>query len=222
MIAQGWTLYMVLAAICMAGMLVSLAGDYRDRPGLRALGKLIAATAYIAAATSLGALDSDYGRILLAGMACCWLGDLLLASHRNRGLFTAAIAAFLVGHLFYSAAFVVRGTDTAAILIATTIMLVFMTLVLRWLAPHLDARMRWPVRAYIGAICVMMIMAAGTFGAHSGWALLLGAGLFVLSDLAVARHRFIQHAFVNRALGLPLYFTAQLLLAASVAPGAGA
>jgi uncharacterized membrane protein YhhN len=40
--------------------------------------------------------------------------------------------------------------------------------------------------------------------------------LFVLSDLAVARNRFVERVFINRAVGLPLYFTAQLLLAASV------
>jgi hypothetical protein len=39
----------------------------------------------------------------------------------------------------------------------------------------------------------------------------------VLSDLSVARDRFVAPGFVNRAWGLPTYFAAQLLLAASVA-----
>jgi uncharacterized membrane protein YhhN len=62
----------------------------------------------------------------------------------------------------------------------------------------------------------MMVMAAGTHASDKNLFILLGAMLFVVSDLAVARNRFVARAFINRAIGLPLYFTAQLLLAASV------
>ena len=43
-----------------------------------------------------------------------------------------------------------------------------------------------------------------------------GAILFYLSDLAVARHRFIHKSFINRALGLPTYYLGQLLLALTI------
>jgi uncharacterized membrane protein YhhN len=102
-------------------------------------------------------------------------------------------------------------------MIATVPMLVLAMLVARWLKPHLDARMRMPVHLYIGAITSMLIIAAGTFRAHGGWMLLCGATLFFISDLGVARNRFVAPGLVNRAWGLPLYFTAQMLLAASVA-----
>ena len=46
---------------------------------------------------------------------------------------------------------------------------------------------------------------------------LAGAVLFFLSDLGVARDRFVSPGVWNRAVGLPLYYGAQLLLAASVA-----
>jgi hypothetical protein len=50
--------------------------------------------------------------------------------------------------------------------------------------------------------------------------LLAGAVLFALSDVFVARDRFVHSGFANRQWGLPLYFLAQLILAASVAaPG---
>jgi len=42
-----------------------------------------------------------------------------------------------------------------------------------------------------------------------------GAVLFWLSDLAVARDRFVRPGFVNPLVGLPLYYAAQLLLASA-------
>jgi len=44
----------------------------------------------------------------------------------------------------------------------------------------------------------------------------VGAVLFFLSDLLVARDRFVAPGFGNRLLGLPLYYAAQLLLASAV------
>jgi len=55
--------------------------------------------------------------------------------------------------------------------------------------------------------------AAGTVG-HAGMpAIFVGAFAFYLSDLAVARQRFVAKSFWNKAWGLPLYFGAQLILA---------
>ena len=45
----------------------------------------------------------------------------------------------------------------------------------------------------------------------------LGAVAFFLSDLAVARDRFVAKGWVNRVWGLPLYYFGQVLLATSVA-----
>jgi len=40
---------------------------------------------------------------------------------------------------------------------------------------------------------------------------------FYLSDLFVARNQFMKKAYINRLVGLPLYFIGQFLLAFSVA-----
>ena len=45
------------------------------------------------------------------------------------------------------------------------------------------------------------------------WRIPLGAALFIVSDVAVARQTFVQAAFANRLWGLPLYYGGQLLLA---------
>ena len=77
--------------------------------------------------------------------------------------------------------------------------------------------MRRPVWLYVVAISTMMAMAAGACAVDGNWLIPLGALLFLLSDLAVARDRFITPGFINRAWGLPMYFCGQVLLAGSVA-----
>ena len=70
---------------------------------------------------------------------------------------------------------------------------------------------------YIAAISLMVWGAASTLLREAlPWTAAAGAGLFYLSDLAVARHRFVRPAFVNRALGLPAYYVGQLLLAFTI------
>ena len=73
--------------------------------------------------------------------------------------------------------------------------------------------MRGPVLAYIAVIGAMVALAAGTGEPR----LLAGAALFYLSDLCVARDRFVRPGLPNRLVGLPLYYGAQALLATALA-----
>jgi len=45
----------------------------------------------------------------------------------------------------------------------------------------------------------------------------VGAVAFALSDVSVARDRFIERNVFNKAWGLPLYYFAQVIFAVSVA-----
>lgn len=214
---QSWDAYTIWAGSCGLGLLLALAGEYRSNTALSGLGKLVAASSYIGAALALGALGTEYGRFVLAAMAFCWVGDLLLVSRNNRLLFLAGLVSFLLGHLGYMGAFAVRGISVPALALAAAVMAVFAWRVLEWLNPALDSNMRRPVIFYVIAISAMMAMAVAAFSAHGGLAVLLGGVLFVVSDLTVARNRFVAPGFINRAWGLPMYFAAQLLFAASVA-----
>ncbi len=216
MITDTWNGYFLWAAVCYGGLLMALVGEYRSSTAVSIVGKLFAATAYIGAVLSLGAMLTSYGRIMLLGMGFCWLGDLFLVSRQSRILFLAGLVSFLTGHVVYTVAFTVRGVDVAVVVITLALMAVFAWRAIAWLYPHTDQGMRVPVWLYLAAISLMMVMAAGTHASHSNMFILFGAMLFVLSDLAVARNRFVHPAFINRAIGLPLYFTAQLLFAASV------
>jgi uncharacterized membrane protein YhhN len=75
--------------------------------------------------------------------------------------------------------------------------------------------MRAPVVAYLVVISAMVALAAGS-AALGRPRLLVGAVAFFVSDLSVARDRFVVPGFANRLWGLPLYYGAQLVFAASV------
>lgn len=210
---------LIWVAVCLIGLTVTLLGEYRDRIGWMAGGKLMAATAYLMVAIALGALFADWGRLLLIGMLMCWGGDLCLISRDRRGWFLAGLLLFLLGHVLYAAAFAIRGFAVVEVWPLVAMMLLFALFVDRWLRPGLDERMLWPVRAYLLAITVMWIMAIASHVHEANGALVVGATLFVLSDLTVARNRFIRPGISNRLAGLPMYFFAQLLLGFSIDHG---
>ena len=83
------------------------------------------------------------------------------------------------------------------------------------------ADMRVPVMAYIIVITAMVIGAFTVLGdtaLHSTgrFMVLFGAVSFYISDLFVARDRFLKTEFANRLVGLPLYYAGQFLLAFSI------
>jgi uncharacterized membrane protein YhhN len=88
--------------------------------------------------------------------------------------------------------------------------------VFRWLRSHAPKEMLNAIVAYIVVISVMAASASGTVAAGSTWLLLPGALAFYLSDLAVARDRFVKRGLINRVWGLPLYYLGQILIALSV------
>jgi len=203
--------------ICTIGVCIALAGERYSKRLFCFTGKLLAASAYLALAWSAGAAGAQFGQVLLLGMAFCWTGDLLLVSKHSRRLFLLGLASFLLGHVAYSAAFSVRGLSWPVTIGAGLSMAVFSRRVLHWLQPHLDRGMRRPVLLYVIAISIMMATAVGAGVVDENWLIPLGALLFLLSDLAIARDRFVAPGFNNRAWGLPLYFGGQMVLACSVA-----
>ncbi len=180
--------------------------------------KVIASTAFVLFAVGRGALESPYGRWILLALALSWVGDLLLIL-RGKGFFLAGLASFLAAHLAFSAAFLVRGVNGDWIAAGGAGLLVAAALAGWWVLPHVRRKapqMMAPVVVYIVAIAVMVSLAAGASADAADRRILFGAVVFFLSDLSVARDRFIAPGWINRAWGLPLYYGAQFLLAATV------
>jgi uncharacterized membrane protein YhhN len=163
-----------------------------------------------------GAFEHSYGQRLMLGLALCALGDVLLIPPGTGRAFLLGIASFALGHVVYAWAFVARGVHVVASAIALVAMLVVVVLVLRWLGARLPADMRLPVRFYMAVIALMVAAAIGVSVRSGHSAIAAGAIAFALSDLSVARDRFVRAQLANVLWGLPLYYFAQLLLALSI------
>lgn len=201
---------------CLVCVVVLVLAEAREARPWIAFAKLGAAASFVAAAVSWGALASGYGQVMLIGLSFCALGDALLLSQGQGVGFQAGIGAFLLGHVAYGWAFSRLDLDSGALAGAALALLISAVVVLRWLWPHVPNGLRLQVVAYLAVISIMVVAAIGavTAGAHP--AVAMGAVGFALSDVSVARDRFVAPGFANAAWGLPLYFGSQLLLAWSI------
>jgi len=147
--------------------------------------------------------------LVVAGLVLSLLADVLIEKW-----FLAGLAVFLVAHVAYVAAFLVR--DSAPRLSLLLPFLAWGALMLWRLWPGLG-ELRVPVVLYSAVICAMMWRAAAASWAASEWITLLGAVLFAASDSLLALdkfHRPIPHASVAI---MALYWAGQALMA-SAAP----
>jgi uncharacterized membrane protein YhhN len=206
------SIFALLTGLAVVGLLI--AERFESRLGIW-IAKPLASTGFVAVGLEYGALDSSFGQWILVGLVLCWLGDVLLIPAESPGAFRLGIASFLLGHVAYAGAFTRVGIDLPSGIGAVLMLSVVAIPVLRWLRPHVPPDFVVPVFAYVVVISLMLAAATGaTVYSRCGW-LLVGAGLFYFSDLAVARDRFVTPGFWNRAWGLPCYFGAQLVLAST-------
>jgi uncharacterized membrane protein YhhN len=201
-------------ALAVAGLLVaerfgSQAGKWLTKP--------VASLAFIGVAIASGAAASQYGQLIMLGLALCLLGDVLLIPDHRPGIFRLGVFAFLCGHLAFAAAFLTQPLEWRSLALAAVVLAVALWRVWRWLSPSLPADMRVPVQAYFAVIASMTALACAVTGAGATPLVALGAIAFTASDISVARDRFVTPGFVNRVWGLPLYYLAQVLLALSPA-----
>jgi uncharacterized membrane protein YhhN len=200
----------ILTLVCLAALGVLLYYEAR-RPRRRRYPKMVASTAFIAVAISVGALDTPFGTIIVVGLVLSWFGDLFLALD-GRGPFVAGLVAFLAGHVAYVIAFTNRGLGDQ-IFIPIAAVIIVGAVIGRWLLPTVPKELMGPVIAYIVVISAMVAFAVSTNTFDADWRIPVGAVAFYLSDIGVARERFAAPGWINRIVGLPLYYGGQLLLA---------
>jgi len=202
-------------AIALLSTALLVTSEWR---GVRAgvwLCKPLASLGFVAYGWSLG-VDTAADRWLFAALCACALGDVLLIPNDDR-VFQAGVASFGLGHAFYAVAFALRGMHGLTSAISAVVLAVVAWRVYRWLAPGVPAALKAAVAGYCAVITAMVAVAAGTAVATGDVRVAVGAVMFFVSDLSVARDRFVAPGFVNRAWGLPLYYAAQLVLAATIA-----
>ena len=200
-------------------LLLLLVYEKREEKNPRLITKTVLSCMFVWVAFLQSSSLSDYSFWIRVGLAFCLIGDVCLAWPGEKA-FRAGLVAFLLGHIFYGIAFS-RLIGFSAWISPTAILFwLFSLFSFLWLRPHLKALLV-PVGIYILVITSMVTGAwavfAGTSFSFGGRCFLLaGAFLFYLSDLFVARNQFVKRDFINRLIGLPLYYLGQFLLAFSV------
>jgi uncharacterized membrane protein YhhN len=161
----------------------------------------------------------SYYYFILIGLVFCLFGDVCLALPQEK-MFIAGLVSFLMGHLFYVAGFFWVSDINRWTWLGAAVMVCASVGAYLWLRPGLG-KLHIPVVCYIIVITLMMIGAWSLFGdlqllRPGRIVVLTGAAAFYVSDLFVGRDRFLKSGFVNRSIGLPLYYLGQFFLAFSV------
>jgi uncharacterized membrane protein YhhN len=207
----------ILALLLLAGLLFftkreSTWGLILTKPFLSGL--------FILVALTVAHENPGYYGFILAGLLFCMAGDVFLIFLMSRKCFMVGLVSFLTGHILYSIAFFSMGSPGMLTLVMAALCLAASAAVFIWIRPSLGA-MVIPVIAYI-AIITLMVIGAASLAANghlnvTGRALVFcGAILFYISDLFIARHRFVRKEFINRLAGLPMYYAAQFMIAYSI------
>lgn len=211
---------MIAAILVLAAALLAVLLWFGERPGNQRVKWIFkpAVSALFIAVALLQGPQLRYDWLIVLGLALSAIGDVALIP-RDRRAFLAGLVAFLLAHVAYTFAFAQWADPLSLPPLALGVVLLSSVLLFRYFQPHLGP-MLVPVAIYIVVITGMLAAAwAVAAGAATTLGLYVGAGatLFYLSDITVARSRFIPGTgFANRAVGLPLYYAAQFLLALSI------
>jgi uncharacterized membrane protein YhhN len=173
--------------------------------------KLLASTCFVAVGI-LASRGDARSAWTIAGLVLGAVGDMALVAP-GKPAFAIGLGVFLLGHLAYIAAIAQVAPPHAWLGPLAAVPAAAGAAALAYLWPHLG-KLRGPVIAYVAAI---VAMTAGALAARDNARLAAGAVLFFVSDLSVARDRFVARSFANKAWGLPAYYAGQLLIAWSLA-----
>jgi len=202
----------ILVPAIVASAVASAVLDGRNA-SLSRLFKMAASTAVIGLVFVLAPQRSAYLILVVVALGASWVGDLAL-TYDGRSPFVIGLVAFAAAHIAYIAAFFARSAlDTASLAIAGVAMTVFAVVVIRWLSPHRPAELKIPILVYVVIISVMVTTAIATHVTTPDIRIPVAAVTFAVSDLFVARQKFVTPSRINRLVGLPLYFVAQTIFA---------
>lgn len=209
-------------AIATAALFVVAAGGYILAAGTRSrrltwLTKPFAMP-FLALAYATASVEPDVW--ILVGLLTGAVGDVALIDADRRNRFALGLAAFLLGHLAYIAAFLrplTSGAPVAPTLLVAVVPLAMLGFVVyRILRPGLET-MKIPVVAYTTVILAMALAALlrGSFATGPAfWLPLAGAVCFLVSDTALAYRIFRGwFRFADRLVAVS-YVAAQVLIVA--------
>lgn len=157
-----------------------------------------------------------YQHWLLLAFGLSFAGDICLMFPGQRW-FAAGLAAFLLGHLAFTAAFL-HGVGQAA-LPGWLALVVLYAGALLWILLPRSGALKLPVLLYCLVLAAMVFAAAGRYeslGTGKALSALCGALLFMLSDSLLGIRQFVRRYRHAQALILSTYWMALGLIAWSV------
>lgn len=172
---------------------------------------LAASTGFVLTCLLAGALSTRPGGVILLALVACWLGD-----YFGSTWFIASVAAFAAAHLLLIGAFATIGLAWRRVAAASAPVVLAGVAAGWWLLPHVPADQRPLIVAYMLVISAMVACAWGVRPDCGSAVLIAAAVLFYISDIFVARWRFVSPGPENAYLCYPLYYAACLLFALGV------
>lgn len=200
----------ILISIFVLAVLALTLAEFRQNRQAQLWLKPLAALLFILIAVFGGAIYWDYGKWILAALMACAIGDVFLLSRNSPVKFQLGMAAFAIGHLLYVFAFVSM-TKSAGLNFWGILPAIAAAAYLYWVWGKLPKDMKIPVLIYT-AIIVAMVLRSFDMPI---WYVPLAAIMFSISDMFVARDRFVKEEPLNALAITPLYFGAQGLFALS-------
>ncbi len=213
---------MNLITVCVAAtalLIPLIIADVKDHTAGKLIFKPLLSALFIVVAWMQAPFVTTYAGWVLIGLILSWVGDVFLIFSAKK-LFLAGLVSFLLGHVCYASGFFIHGTLHIGGALGTVAVVVVSGAIFFWLRPHLG-NMQGPVIAYILVITAMVsgalaIFSTAGYGSAGRWCVLVGAVNFYISDILVARDRFVASGPENRIYGLPPYYLAQFLFAFSI------
>ncbi len=166
-------------------------------------------------AITFPSIDEKYKILIISGLLFSLIGDLLLIFPEH--YFKNGLIAFLIGHIFYIAAFLVSMDIKFTYWIFLPIALAG-TIYIKYISQY-TGKMKLPVSIYITIIALMGWLAIERFNSLLTFGTFLaaiGAGLFMISDAILALNKFKKSFISAELVILSTYYVAQYLLALSV------
>lgn len=177
---------------------------------LKILFKLIPMWLILFYAFRSGQRRSRYHSLIIIGLFFCMMGDGLLR------WFVIGLSAFLIGHLFYSAAFLSRWRFSwlrlCTVIPIILYLAVFGNKILSSVSANGDHMLIIPLIAYMIIISLMGWSALMT---GNRWAI-IGSLLFIISDSLLSWLLFVGEIAHGGQLVMLTYYSAQFLLARSL------
>lgn len=171
----------------------------------------------------LSGLPSLFSKLIQFGLFFSWVGDIaLMFDERVEILFVVGLAAFLIAHLGYAYAFIKNITASNSSFNLTNGLVMALPFVLvtgsffYYMRNGLPSELFLPVLAYTIVITVMGITSSWRKGHVKpktyNW-ILVGAILFILSDMVIAVNKFVVDFEYDAILNMTLYLSGQFMIA---------